>query len=120
MVLLLSALFALPLTAQTTRKYQPPQAGEMAKLRDSSTPELRGVRGGKTSSEAVLNAGERAQLEMLAKAFPQEWALLCELRAGRVHVHVSWWDTWGWYLIVPGVSSTCVAILLLLLFLLLW
>ncbi len=120
LVLLLSALFALPLTAQTTRKYQPPQAGEMEKLRDGSAPELREVRGGEIPRKASLTDGERAQLELLAKAFPNEWNLLCELRAGRVRVHVSWWDDWGLYLIIPGVSSTCAALILLLLFLLLW
>jgi hypothetical protein len=118
LVLLLSALFALPLTAQTTRKYQPPQAGEMEKLRDDSTPELREVRGGEIPRKASLTAGERAQLEALKKAFPAEWEAISQLRAGRVRIHAGWWDSWGIYVVIPGISTTVAVLILILLFLL--
>ena len=119
-VLFTCALWAWPLQAQATRGYQPPSKSELEQLRGESTQELREVRGGNVSRQASLTAGERSQLEALKQAFPNEWNLLCELKAGRVHVHVSWWDDWGLYLIVPGVSCTCAAVLLLLLLLLLW
>jgi hypothetical protein len=119
-VLLVCALFALEAPAQQAPKFEPPSAGELAELEGSKSPQLREVRGGNAQFGRPLSAREQRILDKLAKAHPEAYERLKELRGGRVSVYVSWWDDWGMFLIIPGASCTATLLVVLLLLLLIW
>lgn len=120
LVVLACVLCALPLAAQTTRAYKPPAATELEQLRRTGNPDLRDVRGGKSTTDCGLSQDELRQLDELAKDNPEAQEILRDLRAGRVHFHADgWWDGWAWAVLVPC-SCASAALIVLLLLLLIW
>jgi hypothetical protein len=116
LLILLFVLAAVPLAAQSLPEYQPPTAGERAKLQKSPASGLKQLRAGQAPGRA-LTQSEREQLaeRIVGKEHKQEF--LRALKAGHFHAHF-WADHWVVFVVVPSAcGAVALTVFLVLLFL---